>query len=212
MLCPLCLQASPHHYHQDKRRHYFQCGRCQLVFVDPASLLPASAEKQVYDQLQNTNEDEGYRRFLTRLAEPLLARLPLQQHGLDFGCGPGPVLAQMLTEAGHQVALFDPYYQPDRTPLKQSYDFITCTEAIEHFYQPRREWHLLLSLLKPGGYLGLMTKLVRNPTAFAQWHYKNDLTHVSFFSEATFTYLAQADGLRLEFIGNDVILLQKPMT
>ncbi|WP_028116594.1 class I SAM-dependent methyltransferase [Ferrimonas senticii] len=210
MLCPLCLNPHPSHYHQDKRRHYFQCPECQLVFADPAALLPQSAEKQVYDQHQNNPDDHGYRRFLNRLAEPLLERLPLQQQGLDFGCGPGPVLALMLQEAGHQMATFDPYYAPDRSVLRRSYDFITCTEAIEHFYQPRREWQLLLQLLKPGGYLGLMTKLVRNRDAFAQWHYKNDPTHVCFFSEATFRYLAERSQLRLEILGNDVILLQKP--
>ncbi|SHI01791.1 class I SAM-dependent methyltransferase [Ferrimonas marina] len=210
MLCPLCQHRHTALYHQDKRRHYFQCQRCQLVFADPATLLPAQAEKQIYDQHQNHPDDPGYRRFLNRLAEPLQARLNGPSVGLDFGCGPGPALAAMLTEAGHQVALYDPYYAPDRAPLRQQYDFVTCTEAIEHFYRPGREWGLLLSLLKPGGTLGLMTKLVRGPQAFAQWHYKNDPTHVSFFSRATFQYLAKQQGLQLEIVGGDVILLQKP--
>lgn len=210
MLCPLCLHADIHHYHQDKRRHYFQCSQCELVFADPNSLLPAPAEKSVYDQHQNDPDDLGYRKFLSRLATPLLERLPLQQHGLDFGCGPGPTLSLIMEEAGHQVAVYDPYFAPDRAPLKRQYDFVTCTEAIEHFYRPHREWMLLMHLLNPGGYLGLMTKLVRNKDAFAQWHYKNDPTHVSFFSEATFAYLAKQHNLRLEILGNDVILLQKP--
>ncbi|QIZ78945.1 class I SAM-dependent methyltransferase [Ferrimonas lipolytica] len=209
MLCPLCQHIDPQHYHQDKRRHYFQCPQCKLVFADPAALLPASAEKQIYDQHQNNPDDLGYRKFLNRLAAPLLLRLPLQQQGLDFGCGPGPTLSLMLADAGHEMALYDPYFVPDRSPLKQQYDFVTCTEAIEHFYQPRREWHLLLNLIRPGGYLGIMTKLVRNKDAFAQWHYKNDPTHVSFFSEATFRYLAKQHNLRLEILGNDIILLQK---
>ena len=41
------------------------------------------------------------------------------------------------------------------------------------------------------------------------WHYKNDQTHVVFFSRQTFEYLAERDKLDLEFIGNDVILLRK---
>ncbi|GAA4878560.1 class I SAM-dependent methyltransferase [Ferrimonas pelagia] len=210
MLCPLCQHPQSHHYHQDKRRHYFQCQQCQLVFVDPSALLPANAEKQIYDQHQNSPTDQGYRRFLSRLADPLLARLPEGSDGLDFGCGPGPVLASMLEQAGHRMALYDIYYQPDRTPLRRQYDFVTCTEAIEHFYRPGREWQLLMSLLKPGGTLGLMTKMVRNANAFAQWHYKNDPTHVCFFSPATFRFLARQQGLTVEFHGSDVILLQKP--
>ena len=45
--------------------------------------------------------------------------------------------------------------------------------------------------------------------AFSRWHYKQDPTHVSFFSRETFTWLAARDGLTVEFIGNDVIILQK---
>ncbi|ADN77935.1 2-polyprenyl-3-methyl-5-hydroxy-6-metoxy-1,4-ben zoquinolmethylase [Ferrimonas balearica DSM 9799] len=210
MLCPLCQHPDTGHYHQDKRRHYFQCQRCDLVFADPAALLPAQAEKDQYDKHNNDPADAGYRRFLARLATPLQERLSLGAEGLDFGCGPGPTLSLMMTEAGFPSAIYDPYFAPDRTPLRRQYDFITCTEAIEHFYRPAREWQLLVSLLKPGAWLGLMTKLVRGPQAFAQWHYKNDPTHVSFFSQRTFEYLAKRDGLVLEFIGADVILLQKP--
>jgi len=55
-----------------------------------------------------------------------------------------------------------------------------------------------------------MTKQVIDLEAFACWHYKYDPTHVTFFSRATFRYLAERDKLELEFIGNDVILLRKP--
>lgn len=54
-----------------------------------------------------------------------------------------------------------------------------------------------------------MTKLARDVDAFAHWHYKNDPTHVSFFSRETFSFLAERDGLEVEFVGNDVILLRK---
>ena len=54
-----------------------------------------------------------------------------------------------------------------------------------------------------------MTKLATEAEAFTRWHYKNDPTHVSFFSRDTFRFLAQRDGLEVEFVGNDVILLRK---
>jgi len=54
-----------------------------------------------------------------------------------------------------------------------------------------------------------MTKMVIDVEAFATWHYKNDLTHVIFFSHATFEYLAERDKLELEFVGKDIILLRK---
>jgi hypothetical protein len=54
-----------------------------------------------------------------------------------------------------------------------------------------------------------MTKLTDNVADFSQWHYKNDPTHVSFFSRHTFAYLAERDGFSLEIIGPDVILMQR---
>lgn len=208
--CPLCNSPSAGTFHQDKRRTYFRCTECALIFADPDVLLPPEEEKAVYDQHENNPEDQGYRRFLDRLAAPLTERLgPAQLDGLDFGCGPGPTLSVMLEEMGYNMAIYDPYFAHEPTALERQYDFVTCTEAIEHFYTPAKEWGQLLDMVKPGGWLGLMTKLARDLDAFVNWHYKNDPTHVSFFSRETFHYLAQRDGLEVEFVGNDVILLRK---
>ncbi len=86
---------------------------------------------------ENHLDDPGYRRFLSKLADPLLARLPAGSKGLDYGCGPGPALAAMLREAGHQVALYDPFFHPDLTPLERSYDFETCTVCFGSEYWRR---------------------------------------------------------------------------
>ncbi|GAA3542821.1 class I SAM-dependent methyltransferase [Zobellella aerophila] len=210
MLCPLCEHTGILPFWQDKTRNYYRCDRCRLIFVDPAQRLNADAEKAIYDTHQNDPGDPGYRRFLARLAEPLAARLAAGSRGLDFGCGPGPALALMMEEAGFATRTYDPYYAPYPEHLAQSYDFVTCTEAIEHFYHPGREWRRLLGLLRPGAWLGIMTKLALDRSAFANWHYKQDPTHVSFFSRETFHWLAERDGLNIVIIGADVILLQKP--
>ncbi|WP_028863619.1 class I SAM-dependent methyltransferase [Psychromonas aquimarina] len=209
-LCPLCSSNQTHFYFEDKNRSYFQCSRCELVFVPQEQRLDAANEKAHYDHHKNEPDDQGYRRFLSRLTQPLLKRLAPDSEGLDFGCGPGPALAHMLREAGHTVALYDIYYQPDTDVLEKTYDFVTATEVIEHLYDPEKIWLQWLSLVKPGGWIGIMTKQVIDLEAFACWHYKYDPTHVSFFSRATFHYLAERDSLELEFIGNDVILLRKP--
>ena len=123
---------------------------------------------------------------------------------------PGQIaFAVMLEEAGHTMALYDIYYHPDATALEKTYDFMTATEVIEHLYHPDQIWQQWLNLVKPGGWIGLMTKLVIDVDAFAGWHYKNDPTHVVFFSRQTFQFLAERDKLELEFVGNDVILLRK---
>ncbi|ABM03878.1 Methyltransferase type 11 [Psychromonas ingrahamii 37] len=209
-LCPLCSSNQTQFYFEDKNRCYFQCSRCELVFVPEEQRLNAVSEKAHYDQHENDPDDQGYRHFLSRLSLPLLERIDSDTAGLDFGCGPGPALAHMLREAGHNIALYDIYYQPDTDVLEKTYDFVTATEVIEHLYDPKNIWSQWLNLVKPGGWIGIMTKQVIDLEAFSRWHYKNDPTHVCFFSRATFRYLAERDKLKLEFIGNDVVLLRKP--
>lgn len=208
--CPLCFATSCAFFHQDKQRCYWRCPRCELVFADRSSLLSAAAEHAQYQLHNNDVNDNGYRRFLQRLATPLLAALGRSGlQGLDFGCGPGPLLAKMLTEAGQHMAVWDPFFAPDSTALERQYDFISCSEAIEHFVNPAQEWALWQQLLKPGGTLAIMTKRYTTAEAFANWHYKLDPTHVSFFHLNTFHYLAGRDGYRLEVAANDVVLLQR---
>ncbi|GEK11407.1 hypothetical protein PPEP_a3291 [Pseudoalteromonas peptidolytica F12-50-A1] len=180
--------------------------------ADPNSRLTPAQEKAIYDSHENDLEDAGYRRFLTRVSEPLIARLSKPSLGLDFGCGPGPLLAKMLEEVGHQVSLFDLYYANNPEVLKQQYDFIVSTEVVEHLAKPRQVLQQLLALLDCGQPLVLMTKLVIDKSRFANWHYKNDLTHISFFSQKTFAYFAAQQDCDLEFIGNDVIILTKRNT
>ncbi len=211
MLCPLC--ENPHNvfFLQDRRRVYWRCQQCLLVFVPAFWHLDSGAEKAEYDLHRNDPEDTGYRCFLLRLSVPLCERLPVAARGLDFGSGPGPTLAPMLVESGFRMALYDPCYAPDSSVLEECYDFITCSEVVEHFRLPGREFCRLWSLLVPGGWLGIMTKLVIDRQAFARWHYKNDPTHVAFFCRDTFGFLAKTLNAHLEIIEPDVILLQKAL-
>lgn len=209
MDCPLCQKAPCQHYWQDRRRDYLQCPRCGLVFVPCAQRLSAQSEKAEYDLHQNSPEDAGYVSFLNRLAEPLGQCLLPNSTGLDYGCGPSPVLAGLLTKQGHYVDYYDPFYYPDERIFDQTYDFITCSEAIEHFFYPGKVWHHWMSMLKSQGWLAIMTKRVIDRDSFSKWHYKNDPTHVCFFSEQTFHWLAQRFNMRLEVSGPDVVLLQK---
>ena len=208
--CPLCQGPDSRLFHRDKVRDYLRCPCCALIWVPPAFHLSRAAEKAEYDLHRNDPADPGYRRFLSRLFTPLQARLPAGARGLDFGCGPGPALAQMFREAGHPMALFDIFYADRPEVFTEYYDFITATEVVEHLAQPRRELERLYRLLLPGGTLGLMTKLALDRDAFARWHYKNDRSHVCFFSRATFGWLAQLWQAELEILGQDVILLRNP--
>lgn len=207
--CPLC-SGSARPYHRDARRDYLQCESCDLVFVPPYQHLDVAAARAFYDTHENVLDDPGYRRFLARLFEPMTQRLTPGASGLDFGCGPAPALAAMFAEAGFAMRIYDPLFAPDTAALEQTYDFITSSEVFEHLAAPGTEIARLLGLLRPGGWIGVMTKRVRGHDAFAQWHYIRDSTHVCFFADATFRFIAERHGLDLEFAGPDVALLRKP--
>jgi SAM-dependent methyltransferase len=145
---------------------------------------------------------------LTKLAEPLLARLPAASRILDYGCGPGPALAAMLREAGHRVSLYDPFFAADPIALADRYDAVTCSEVAEHFHDPAAEFDRLATLLRPGGYLGLMTCFQTEDARFADWHYRRDPTHVVFYREATLRCVAESRRWTIEIPVKDVALMR----
>ena len=167
--------------------------------VDPDSHLSPEQERAEYDLHENDPGDERYRSFLGRLAKPLLERLEPGMHGLDYGCGPGSTLSVMLTGRGMVVDDYDPIYATDIRLLQRRYDFVTSTEVVEHFCQPAVAWRQLASLVRPGGWLGIMTLLAPGDAeSFSQWWYKNDPTHVSFYTANTFAWLADPMGLAVK--------------
>jgi 2-polyprenyl-3-methyl-5-hydroxy-6-metoxy-1,4-benzoquinol methylase len=213
-LCPLCESHEAQLFHQDdnkrSQRPYYRCDVCRLVFVPSKYFLSAEAEKAEYDLHQNQLADEGYLRFLNRFWGPVQGYLNQPSHILEFGCGPGPALARMMEEVGHDVRLYDHFYYPNEDALApETYDAITSTEVFEHLHDPKHVLEQCLSWLKPNGYLGIMTKLVADQAAFARWHYKNDLTHVVFFSQDTFRWIARTYNLDVVFLDKDVVLLRK---
>ena len=112
-------------------------------------------ERAHYLHHENHPDDPGYRRFLSRLAGTLLERLPPGLGGLDYGCGPGPALAAMLREAGHKVAVYDPFFRPDPAPLRERYDLPAARQPSISMIGRRID--RFDRLLRPGGWLGLMT-------------------------------------------------------
>lgn len=194
-------------FFENKKRAYLRCLNCSLVYVPQRYWLSRDDEKAVYDLHENDLHDFGYRQFLSRLTTPLLEKLGPNKKGLDFGCGPGPTLSVLMEEHGHCVDLYDPFYHNDPTVFDKTYDFICATEVVEHLRNPEKEFSLIFSMLTHGGWLGIMTKLVIDREAFSKWHYIRDLTHICFYSRATFEYLALTFNFSLKFVNDDVILL-----
>ena len=216
--CLLCDSKSSELYVQVKRREYFLCNQCGLIYVPPSQHVSVVAEKKHYDQHENTPYDLNYRKFLSRLSDPLSKRVDPPAIGLDFGSGSGSALPPLLEEEGYSLELFDIFYHPNEEVFQKRYAFITATEVFEHLKAPLFEVRRLWEVLEPGGYLGVMTSRLESLNAtgprqeFASWHYIRDPTHICFWSESSFNYLANRLGaVELEFISQDVVFIKKPI-
>ena len=209
MQCPVCLNPSTNSYIHVDGVAYLICPSCLAVFTDPKNLLPKEEEHARYLLHDNNPDDPGYRRFLEKLALPVDARLSKPSQGLDYGCGPTPLLARIMEERGHTMTVYDPYFFPDPAPLAGQYDFITCSEAAEHFHRPAEEFERLAGLLRPGGLLGIMTSLLDESIDFSTWYYRKDPTHVVFYHQKSFLALAKRLDLSCTFPEKNIILMQK---
>lgn len=207
--CPVCESGHLMPFRVVAGKAYLRCPECSATVMEAGCRLSTDEERAIYELHDNLPGDAGYRRFLAKVSEPLIKKLASDAQGLDFGCGPGPVLAAMLGDAGYKVALYDPFFHPDRSALNQRYDFITCTEVVEHLHRPAEVFRQLDALLKPGGWLAIMTCFQTDDDRFDHWHYRRDPTHVVFYREQTFAWLAGHYGWRLEIPRKDVALLQK---
>lgn len=212
--CPLCLSGDVrlHFERQDEHsghRAYWLCQTCGMVFLDPALRWPPAREKARYDLHQNNPHDGGYREFLNQLATPLGAKLKRGMRGLDYGCGPTPTLALLFEQHGVHVDNYDPFYFPDLSLLHRNYDFLSCSEVIEHFYDPRGEFARLDELMRPGGHLGVMTQVLGAPEAFGTWWYHLDPTHVCFYQRATLDWIARWRNWRVEYPSQNVAIFAK---
>ncbi len=212
LCCPLCGADCIGPFAHAHQKDYFECHICRLVFLDPNRRLASDEEQKRYKTHQNDPSDTGYRNFLNRLAHPLITRLTPKAVGLDYGSGPGPTLSVMLERHGFSMAIYDPFFAPIEEVLTRTYDFVTCTETVEHFFYPDREFNQLNRLLRPGGWLGIMTEIRQEERAFEQWYYVRDPTHVCFYHAHTMLWLAEHFGWILQSPHQNVFFFQKPLS
>lgn len=190
-------------------RNYHVCGRCGLLYMDIGDRLEADEEKKRYSFHQNSIDDEGYVAFLSRVIEPSMQYINSGMSGLDYGCGPNPVLAKLVEDKGMKCDYYDPFFFPE-CKSDAKYDFVFATECFEHFFNPKKEIEKICAMLNSNGILGIMTELMGDSTDFATWYYKNDPTHVCFYSDKTINYICQTYNFKQLYNDNHrVIILRK---
>ncbi len=171
--CRLCSSAA-RFYTTFRGRDYYICRECLSVFMDPAYFLTPEEEKRRYREHKNNPLDPGYRKFVLPAVNKIKENFTFFHRGLDYGCGTGSALSRMLRESGYKIFEYDPFFFPGEELLNEKYDYIACTEVIEHFQSPAREFEMLKELLKKGGKLICKTEFYRKNICFNKWYYKNE--------------------------------------
>jgi 2-polyprenyl-3-methyl-5-hydroxy-6-metoxy-1,4-benzoquinol methylase len=244
--CPLCgatdntlkLQSAD-------MRTFTLCEICKLIYIDRTFLPENFRERERYLEHNNDSDSEGYRSFLRRVLDPLLPYMPTGAACLDYGCGPIPVLAEVVRSEGFTCWAYDPIFYPDGLveaaaelglsevsnsssevdsksgsdnsnvldpidTLSEAFDVVFSTECFEHFHQPAQTISEIMTMVKKGGYLGIMSEVWTETDRFSSWYYTRDDTHVIFFHEETFDWLCAKHGLRRIWSdGKRTTILQK---
>lgn len=207
--CPLCYTVSfSPEIEGSKGRWLHFCNNCKLVFEERKNRPEREEETKRYLEHENGIQNEGYVAHLNQVIEPTVKYLYPGWHGLDFGCGPAPTLNKLVEQKGFSCELYDPIFYPE---LPQgSFDFVFATECFEHFFSPAHEIKKLLDLLNSGGILAILTQFWQEKSQFKNWWYANDLTHVVFYHEQTFRFIAENYGFNiLEIQKGRVVILRK---
>ena len=149
--------------------------------------MDSTVEKRLYCNHNNSFANEGYvrmfRKFIDDFIEPYSGEM---KTALDFGSGPGPVLATLLREHGMDVDIYDVYFSPEKSYENKTYDLITCTEVLEHLKDPLPTLRLLVDHLNSQGILAVTTMF--HPGVgeeFQNWWYRRDRTHICFYTNRT---------------------------
>ncbi len=204
MNCKICNSTTLTVKDKQFRLDYFNCTNCDYLFLNPDDIVSKEEELRIYELHQNTLENTGYvnmfKDFIKKTITPHQSNI---KTALDFGSGPEPVLAHLLTEEGFDVDIYDPFFSPNKIYENKTYDLITSTEVVEHLKNPLETFELLYNCLNPEGILSMLTLFhPQDDERFQTWWYRRDTTHISFYTHTTFKYLAEKFNMKIVFLDN----------
>ena len=211
MKCKICDCDTKSFDDPQLKKQYHSCQNCECIALDPTYYLTLEKENALYNNHNNSLENEGYVTMFEDFLDYFWDDLPSREKALDFGSGPTPVLSQLLQRRGVNVDCYDKFYQPQKVFENKRYNLITSTEVFEHLDNPLETLNVLAQHLKPQGYIALMTLFHDNSMEnFWTWWYRRDPTHITFYTPKTMTILADRCGLNVVKTDEKrIILLQK---
>lgn len=206
--CRMC-ENELNHFDDARNRNYLYCDVCHSIQLNVKDFISSDQEFARYKTHHNDVNDIRYQNFVMPLVNKITSLAEKNSIGLDFGAGSGPVITKLLNDLGYQLDLYDPYFHPHLEIFSKTYDYIVSCEVIEHFNYPKKDFDILYSLLKSGGHLILKTNLYNKTIDFQKWWYKNDETHVIFYTKETFEYIKDKYNFQTLEITDDYIYLKK---
>jgi len=195
-------------------RQYYACASCGGIFLDRSLLLNPEDERQRYLLHENTLENSSYREYLGHFIDaimdfPDVSEITSKNWKIfDYGSGPEPSLVKLLREQGFDARGRDPYFLPDTEAFPEGADLVTCLEVVEHFANPLQDFVLAAECLRVGGFFAIGTHLLDDgiqtdvpesgpvlSDRFISWWYRQDPTHISFYSRKALCLVAKEAGL-----------------
>jgi pseudouridine kinase len=173
-------------------------------------LLDEEAERKRYSLHENSLENAGYRAYLEAFLGSVLTFPSIVEAGFDYswkvfdyGSGPEPALVTLMREKGLDARGWDPFFAKDTECFPGGADLVTCLEVAEHFKAPESDFARLSASVRIGGFAAIGTRLVDtlwspgvgDQSPFRSWWYRQDPTHVSFYSKKALALLAAESGL-----------------
>lgn len=196
-------------------RVFFACTTCGLIFSD-CHLTEQEKQAHYIGQYNNgfnwEHEACYFINFFPRGKKDLKI--------LDYGSG-GGYLANELKNVGYAVDCYEPMFHGEFNRSQNSglYDFLILNEVIEHVEDLISVLNNIYYSLKLGGQVLIKTAITDNIISdpynfehnFREWWYKDDLTHISFFSTLTYEFICANMFTSFEIVQQDIlsVLLQK---
>lgn len=207
-ICPLCCASATKSLFEIADRTYIECSDCDLLFCVPPGLLSFEQERQHYLRHQNAPDQDGYVRHLQRLSNQLIPQLKPGSRGIDYGCGHTPVMSMLFEREDFLMENYDPFFSLASKKANDTYDFLTCSEVVEHFKAPREEFQKMKALIRTGGLMAIMTNLREGERRTPSWWYLKDPTHTCFYSARTFQYIEMLCDCSIRSIRDDVVVVR----
>ena len=207
--CTVCKSSDLIFFSKISKLIYWKCKTCGAKILDPQHYVSNSYEKKHYLKHNNSITNTNYKSFLLKLIEPVKDKILTSDIGLDYGCGFSPALANIFKSHGFKVELYDPFFFPNKDVLLKKYKFITCSEVVEHFFNPYEEFDKINDLLDNNSWFGVMTAFLPKDELFENWYYRRDPTHVVFYQEQTFQHIGYQRNWKVVFPSENIVLFHK---